>query len=133
MDPDALEECLNRFPSARELRYFDGETLIGIGLIDLLPESLSSAYFYHDPEWRPLAPGTFSLMCEIELARQRGLKSLYLGYWIGACPSMSYKNRFDPHELLPERPEDHEAPTWSPVVPSSPGSPRSNDPEHHRQ
>jgi leucyl-tRNA---protein transferase len=120
VDPDALQECLNRFPSAHELRYFDGETLIGIGLIDLLPESLSSAYFYHAPEWRPLAPGTFSLMCEIELARQRGLKYLYLGYWIEACPSMSYKNRFDPYELLHGRPEDDETALWQRPVPSIP-------------
>lgn len=101
------------FPSGRELRYFDGEELIGVGLIDQLPQALSSAYFYHAPSWRPWGPGTFSLLCEIELARRLDLDYVYLGYWIGACASMSYKNRFVPYEILTGRPADDESPHWT--------------------
>ncbi|WP_437191828.1 arginyltransferase [Planctomicrobium sp. SH527] len=100
------------FQSACELRYFDGDKLIGIGLIDLLPTSISSIYFYHAPEWRPAGPGTFSLLCEIDLARQLGLHYVYLGYWIANCPSMAYKNRFHPHEILPGRPGEGISPLW---------------------
>jgi arginine-tRNA-protein transferase len=100
------------FPSAHELRYFHGNRLVGVGLIDILPHAVSSAYFYHDPAWRDLGPGTFSLLCEIELARQLGLGYLYLGYWIAECSSMSYKNRFDPQEVLTSRPLDGEEPVW---------------------
>jgi arginine-tRNA-protein transferase len=94
------------------MRYFREETLVGVGLIDLLPHSLSSIYFYHAPDWRPDGPGTFSMLCEIELARQRQLDFVYLGYWIRDCQSMAYKNRFVPHELLRSRPGERMEPDW---------------------
>lgn len=100
------------FPSLREMRYWSGETLVGIGLIELLPRSLSSVYFFHEPAWRPRGPGTFSLLCEINLAKQLGLEHVYLGYWIARCESMSYKNRFRPQEELLGRPEMDEEPLW---------------------
>jgi len=104
-----------RFPSAWEMRYFREETLVGVGLIDLLPHSLSSIYFYHAPDWRPDGPGTFSMLCEIDLARQRQLEFVYLGYWIRDCQSMAYKNRFVPHELLRSRPKEQAEPDWQRV------------------
>ena len=103
---------LGEFPSAHEFRYFDGGKLIGIGFVDLLPDSLSSVYFFHDPHWRDLGPGTFSLLCEIDFARQTGRREVFLGYWIAACPSMAYKNRFRPCEVLTHRPRDEESPRW---------------------
>lgn len=106
------------YPSLQEVQYFDGATLVGVGLIDLLPNSISSAYFYHDPQWRPLGPGTFSILTEIQLARDLQRSHLYLGYWIAECPSMSYKNRFHPYETLVGVPDDDESPTWSAMPPS---------------
>lgn len=103
-------------PSLHELRYFDGTKLVGVGLIEILPHSLSSVYFFHDPEWRPLGPGTYSVLCEVELARALNLAHLYLGYWIEQCPSMSYKNRFVPHEILIGRPGIEEEPLWQRVT-----------------
>ncbi|MGA2259564.1 MAG: hypothetical protein ABSG53_33225, partial [Thermoguttaceae bacterium] len=67
---------------AYEGRYFDGDRLVGIGLVDWLPGSLSSVYFYHDPAWRPLAPGVFSVLQEIEFCRTHSLPYLYLGNWL---------------------------------------------------
>jgi arginine-tRNA-protein transferase len=104
---------LGDFPSAHELRYFDSGKLVGVSLIDLLPHSLSSIYFYHDPRWRDRGPGTFSLLCELDLARRLGLVHAYLGYWIARCPSMAYKNRYHPQEILQGRPADDEAPIWT--------------------
>lgn len=100
------------FPSLHELRYFDDEKLVGVGLVDVLPNSISSAYFYHDPDWRGLSPGTFSMMCEIDIAQRLNLNHLYLGYWIEECLSMSYKNRFSPSEVLCDFTEDEGQPVW---------------------
>jgi arginine-tRNA-protein transferase len=100
---------------AREMRYYRGDRLIGVSLIDFVPGALSSVYFYHDPAWRPLAPGTFSILQEIEHARGTGRRWLYLGYWIAECQSMAYKNRFHPHELLAHYPGDDEEPRWERV------------------
>ena len=41
-----------------------------------------------------------AILRQIELARERGLPHLYLGYWIEHHPKMDYKVRFKPLELL---------------------------------
>ncbi len=105
---------LGNFPSLHEVLYFANRQLVGVGLIEVLPASLSSVYFFYDPEWAPLSPGTYSALCEIEFARQTGRQHVYFGYWIKDCPSMSYKNRFRPYEILQGLPNDNEAPVWLP-------------------
>lgn len=102
-----------------EIRYFEGRRMIGVGLVDILPEGISSVYFYHDPEWRSQGPGTFSILREIRLARALRKPHLYLGYCIRENPSMSYKSRFRPHELLEAYVEDDVSPSWA--SPSPPG------------
>jgi arginine-tRNA-protein transferase len=102
-------------PFAFEGNYFDGDRLVGVGLVDRLPDGLSSVYFYHDPAWRPLAPGVYSVLQEIEFCRANGLPHLYLGYWVAGCRSMAYKNQYRPYELVEGRPGDDELPVWTPV------------------
>lgn len=104
-----------RWSFAREFRYWRDGELIGVGLVDALPESLSSVYFYYDPTWRPAAPGTFTILKEIETARRTNRRRLYLGYWIEACPSMAYKANFGPHEILREYVSDDDSPDWTPA------------------
>ena len=99
---------------AYEGRYFHAGRLVGVGLVNWLPHGLSSVYFYHAPAWRPLAPGVFSVLQEIEFCRTHQLPYLYLGYWIAECPSMAYENQYRPHELLQGRPEDGEPAIWLP-------------------
>lgn len=102
-----------------EGRYYDGSRLVGVGLIDRVPHGLSSVYFYHAPDWRPQAPGVYSVLCEIEHCRQQGLPYLYLGYWIRECPSMAYKSQYGPHSLLQGRPADEAPATWLPAAESA--------------
>ena len=101
------------YPFAFELQYYRGERMIGVGLIDILPQALSSVYFYHAPDWRPKAPGVFSVMCEFDLCRERGIPYLYLGYWIERCPSMAYKSGYGPNEILENYVEEDEGPEWA--------------------
>lgn len=100
---------------AREMRFLRDGRLIGVGLVDVVPEGLSSIYFYHDPEWRPRGPGTFSVLKEFEHIRESGGRYDYLGYWVSGCPSMTYKANFVPHELLDGHVRDDEGPVWSSV------------------
>jgi leucyl-tRNA---protein transferase len=97
---------------AREFLYFDGNRLIGVGLVDVLPDALSSVYFYHDPEYRARGLGVFSILQEIEFARGQGIRHQYLGYWIAECQSMAYKSQYGPHEILEGLPADDEPPVW---------------------
>jgi len=79
-----------------ELRL--GSRLMAVAVTDLLPACLSAVYTFFDPELSDRAPGTYAILCQIEEARRLGLEHLYLGYWIGACRKMSYKDRFRPLE-----------------------------------
>ena len=103
------------YPFAKEFAYRDGPggELLGIGLVDEVPGALNSIYFYHHPRWRPLGPGTFSALKELEHAAATGRRWVYLGYWIPENASMAYKNRFAPHQILAGRPEDHEPAVWA--------------------
>lgn len=97
---------------AREFQYREDGKLIGVAIVDVFHEGLSSAYFYHDPSWRKLSPGTFSILKEIEWAKARSLRYSYLGYWIHENQSMDYKARFSPHEILDACVDLDEEPAW---------------------
>jgi arginyl-tRNA--protein-N-Asp/Glu arginylyltransferase len=101
-----------------EIQYYAGTRLVGVGLVDVLPDGISSVYFYHDPAWRHRGPGTFSILREIQLAKKIRKPHLYLGYCIQENPSMSYKSRFKPHEILDHYVDDDGSPSWrSPTSP----------------
>jgi arginyl-tRNA--protein-N-Asp/Glu arginylyltransferase len=97
---------------AREFLYYENDRLVGVGLADVTSESLSSVYFFHDPAWRPRAPGVFSILQQLAYARQHCVRYHYLGYWVPGSPSMAYKARYRPHELLLRFPTDAEEPEW---------------------
>lgn len=101
-----------QFSFEREFRYYRGSTLVGVGLVDMTRRSSSSAYFYHAPEWRAEGPGVFSMLVELQFARQLGIAHHYLGYWIPEATSMAYKSQYGPHELLGAYVSDDESPDW---------------------
>ncbi len=84
--------------------YLDGE-LIGVGVIDLLPNGLSSVYFFYDPKYKPLKFGVVSALLELDWIREMNqsfpeFKYYYLGYYIPHCDKMNYKADYEPVELL---------------------------------
>lgn len=101
--------------AAREFSYWlDGE-LVGVGIADETPRSISAVYCYHDPGRAQLSLGTLNVLRTIEYARERGLAHVYLGYCVEGCPSLRYKARFGPQERLASRVERGEAPLWVPA------------------
>jgi len=96
----------------REMSYWIGERLVGVGLVDEMPGSISSTYFYFDPEFGRLSLGVYSALCEISLALQLGKTYVYFGYRVSGCKSLIYKSGFRPHELLVGRPEEGETAIW---------------------
>ena len=55
-----------------------------------------------DPGERHRSLGTWNVLNLIDRARARGLSHLYLGYYVAGCPSMAYKTRFAPNQVLGE-------------------------------
>ena len=66
--------------------------------MDRATDALSAVYTFFDPEHARLSPGTYSLMKQIALCRQWGLRHLYLGLSVGGCSAMEYKIGYRPHE-----------------------------------
>lgn len=74
--------------------------LLAVGLCDLGPASLSSVYFYFEPQASRRGLGTFGALWEIHFAAWNAIPFYYLGFWVAGCDAMSYKANFRPHELL---------------------------------
>lgn len=84
-----------------EFTYRDiGGNLLAVGLCDVAAESLSSVYFYFDPDASARSLGTYGALWELDFAARHDISYYYLGYWIEACSAMNYKAKFRPHELL---------------------------------
>ncbi len=95
-----------------EVLYFDKEKLIGVDLIDILKEGISSIYFYYDPEYASYSLGKLSLYRQIEYAKAHEKKWIYLGYYVEDCPSLSYKAEYKPYLTLKGRPTEYESFQW---------------------
>ncbi|KAK4318568.1 hypothetical protein Pmani_010441 [Petrolisthes manimaculis] len=84
--------------------WLDGR-LIAVGVLDVLPHSVSSVYLYYDPEFSFLSLGTYASLRELALTRELqrrtpALKWYYMGFYIHSCPKMRYKGRYTPSFLL---------------------------------
>jgi len=98
--------------SARQWLYREDGRLVGVALMDEVPDAVSLVYCFYDPGWRGRSPGTYSILNQLLYARAEDLPYAYLGYWIEACQSMSYKGRFRPHQILRAYPADNESAIW---------------------
>jgi len=74
--------------------------LIACALSDVLRDGLSMVYsFFHAGE-DARSLGTYMILDHIRSARMRGLRHVYLGYWVRGSEKMDYKARFKPMEAL---------------------------------
>jgi arginyl-tRNA--protein-N-Asp/Glu arginylyltransferase len=98
--------------AGRQWLYFEENRLVGVALMDEVPGAISLVYCFYHPGWRARSPGTFSILNQLLYAQAANLEYAYLGYWIESSPSMSYKGRFHPREILKEYPPGGAAPLW---------------------
>ena len=85
-----------------EFLYIRDNKLIGVALVDILPNAMSSIYCFYDHDYEKYSIGTFSVLKQIEYAKKMEIDYLYLGYWVEENNSLSYKSKFKPHEILIE-------------------------------
>jgi arginine-tRNA-protein transferase len=95
-----------------EVLYYIQDRLVGVDLIDILPHGISSIYFYYDPDFEKNSLGTFSMLQQIQMAKERNLEWIYLGYYVKGCQSLEYKSRYAPYHVLEGRPWDEHEPIW---------------------
>jgi len=93
------------------LYHIDGQ-LVAVDLIDILPNGISSIYFYYDPDFDKLSLGTYSMLRQIQIAKNQGLDWIYMGYYVQGCQSLEYKSRYTPYHVLQGRPWDAHEPSW---------------------
>ncbi|XP_027335180.1 arginyl-tRNA--protein transferase 2-like isoform X1 [Abrus precatorius] len=92
------------FGSFHQQYLIDGQ-LVAVGVIDILPNCLSSKYLFWDPDFAFLSLGKYSALQEIGWVKENqvycpSLQYYYLGYYIHSCSKMRYKASYRPSELL---------------------------------
>ena len=74
--------------------------LLAVSVTDLFDDALSAVYTFFDPDVPARSLGTYSLLQQINSAKNDGRTYVYLGYYIRDSDKMSYKVNFRPIELL---------------------------------
>ena len=77
----------------------DGK-LIAVGVLDLMPQCVSSVYLFYDPDYEHWQLGKLSAMREIGLTIEGQYRYYYMGYYIHSCVKMRYKGAYAPSYLL---------------------------------
>jgi arginine-tRNA-protein transferase len=74
--------------------------LVACALSDALRDGLSMVYSFYHPGEDARSLGTYMILDHVRAARARGLRHVYLGYWVQGSEKMDYKARFRPLEAL---------------------------------
>ncbi|RKF60802.1 Arginyl-tRNA--protein transferase 1 [Erysiphe neolycopersici] len=96
--------------SYHQCYWIDGN-LVAIGVLDLLPHSVSGVYFMYHESVREFNFGKISAMREIALAKEKGYRWWYPGFYIHENIKMKYKRKFSPLQIL--SPETYQ---WCPLT-----------------
>lgn len=102
------------FGSFHQHYRIDGK-LVAVAVLDILPHSVSSVYFYYDPDYHFLSLGNYSALREIAFTQDlhkiwNKMEHYYMGFYIHNCVKMRYKGHFHPSYLLCPM-----AYTWQPI------------------
>lgn len=97
---------------AKEFLYMRDGKLIGVALVDILDEAVSSIYCYYDHDYADFSLGKFSILAQIKIAKEMNIPYIYLGYWIKDHYSMGYKEAYKPFEILENRATLDESTIW---------------------
>jgi arginine-tRNA-protein transferase len=78
--------------------FRENDNVVSIAVTDIIEDGFSAVYtfFASSPSLDKRSLGVFSILWQIEEARRRGLRWLYLGYWIKKCAKMNYKDKYQP-------------------------------------
>lgn len=89
-----VDTCADGF----EQRFRMDDVLVAVAITDRSATALSAVYTYYDPTLAKLSIGTYSILEQLALARELGMRWVYLGLAIEESAHMRYKLAFLPHE-----------------------------------
>jgi len=97
------EEQLNSFSQSQWstiefIELYHQQQLVSVAIIDKTPNALSAVYTFFDPKFDKLSLGSYNILLQIEYAAKNNIEFVYLGYFINACASMKYKQKFIPNQ-----------------------------------
>lgn len=114
-----LETCVD----TREFRYYVGDRLIAVSILDLGFRGVSSVYHYFDPDEAARSIGVYSVLREIAYCREEGFEWYYLGLYVSDCQHLRYKADYYPHQRRRfgvwreySGPDDHEGVEVDPLT-----------------
>ena len=64
-DPLAIEGRRRKKMGCYHMKYYYEDRLIGVGVVDILPNGLSSVYYFYHPSFKKYRLGVFSSLVEI--------------------------------------------------------------------
>ncbi|KAL8874520.1 MAG: hypothetical protein Q9174_000158 [Haloplaca sp. 1 TL-2023] len=88
-----------RIGSYHQCYQLDGR-LVAVGVLDLLPDCVSSVYLFYHQDVQNWFFGKLSSLREIALTIEGNYRYYYMGYYVHSCPKMRYKNQYHPSEIL---------------------------------
>ena len=102
--PDSMYDFVAREPNAptdcRSVIVRENEKLVAASFFDVGRESVSSIYGIFDPEMRSRSLGIYTMLKEIEFARENAKPLYYHGYAYEGESFYDYKKRFGALEIF---------------------------------
>jgi arginine-tRNA-protein transferase len=101
--PDSIYDFLSMRPDlepceAQEVAVYDSDRLIAASYFDIGATANSGIYAMFDPEYSSRRLGIYTLLREIEIARDLGREFYYLGYAYEGSSFYDYKKQFSGSE-----------------------------------
>ena len=84
----------------REVCVWDGDHLAAVGYFDMGRRAVASILGLHDPAYARHSLGIYTMLEEMEFAREQGARWYYPGYVIPGLPGFDYKLRLGPVQFL---------------------------------
>ncbi|MFC3120510.1 arginyltransferase [Agaribacter flavus] len=78
----------------------DEGKLVAVAVTDQVEHGLSALYTFYSPDYQARSLGSFMILKQVALTKDKNLPFLYLGYQIDECRKMNYKQKFKPHQRL---------------------------------
>lgn len=83
----------NQIFNTRICKIYDGDKLVGASFVDLGHESMASIMGIYHPDYKKCSLGIYSMLVEVEYAKEKGLAYYYPGYILSASARFEYKKK----------------------------------------